>query len=37
VEELLARFEGGTDLLDLEAVLAGCRVRKERSLLFAEN
>jgi len=33
--ELLGHFDNGTQLLELEPMLAGCRVRKERGLLFS--
>jgi hypothetical protein len=35
VDELLGHFERGPELLQLEEILAGCRVRKERALLFS--
>jgi glutathione S-transferase len=35
IEELLGRFERGRELLELDSMLAGCRVRKERALLFS--
>ncbi len=35
IEALLARFEGGQELLDLDRILAGCRLRKEGGRLFS--
>ena len=35
LERFLAQFEGGTDLLGLDTLLAGCRVRKEGALLYS--
>ena len=37
VADFLADFEGGRELLDLGVLLAGCRVRKEGALLYAER
>lgn len=36
VAAFLASFPGGAELLELEALLAGCRVRKDGALLFSE-
>jgi hypothetical protein len=36
VEGLLERFERGGELLGLDALLAGCRVRKEGGRLYSE-
>jgi len=35
VAELLSHFERGSELLDLDSLLAGCRVRKEGARLFS--
>ncbi len=35
IEELLAGFEGGPELLELGSLLAGCRIRKEGGRLFS--
>jgi hypothetical protein len=35
IEGLLGNFDRGPELLQLETLLAGCRVRKERALLFS--
>ena len=35
VEALLAEFEGGRELLELDRLLAGCRIRKEGGRLFS--
>jgi len=35
IEELLAGFEGGPELLELARLLAGCRIRKEGGRLFS--
>ena len=35
VETLLAEFEGGRELLELDRLLAGCRIRKEGGRLFS--
>ena len=37
VEKLLAEFSRGPELLQLARLLHGCRVRKERGLLFSET
>jgi hypothetical protein len=36
IEDLLGQFDGGSELLELDALLAGCRVRKEGARLFSE-
>jgi len=36
LESLLSRFSGGSELLSLETLLDGCRVRKEGARLFSE-
>jgi glutathione S-transferase len=36
VEGLLGRFEGGSQLLELDALLSGCRVRKQGARIFSE-
>jgi glutathione S-transferase len=36
IEAFLARFERGPELLELDGVLSGCRVRKEGARLFAD-
>ncbi len=35
VRELLGHFEGGTELLELGSLLAGCRIRKQGGRLFS--
>ena len=35
LEDLLGRFEGGQELLDVGVLLAGCRVRKQGGLLYS--
>jgi len=35
IESLLAHFDRGSELLELDALLAGCRIRKQRALLFS--
>ena len=35
IQELLAGFDGGPELLELGALLAGCRTRKEGGRLFS--
>jgi hypothetical protein len=35
VVELLSRFERGSELLDLDSLIAGCRVHKEGARLFS--
>jgi hypothetical protein len=35
LESFLAQFEAGLDLLELDALLAGCRVRKEGARLYS--
>ncbi len=35
IEELLGRFERGPELLELDRILAGCRLRKEGGRLFS--
>jgi glutathione S-transferase len=37
VEEFLAGFPRGSELLDLEGLLQGCRTRKRGALLFSES
>jgi hypothetical protein len=37
IEALLAGFARGPELLELDALLAGCRVRKEGARLFSET
>ena len=37
IPALLSRFPGGSELLDLDQHLAGCRIRKEGALLFSEE
>ena len=37
VEGLLDAFPGGRELLELDALLAGCRVRKEGALLYSRS
>jgi hypothetical protein len=33
--ELLSRFERGSELMDLDSLIAGCGVRKEGARLFS--
>jgi hypothetical protein len=35
IVELLSRFERGSELLDLDRLIAGCHVRKEGARLFS--
>ena len=35
VGDLLGAFDGGPELLDLDRMLAGCRIRKEGGRLFS--
>jgi len=37
LEELLGRFARGKELFELEALLAGCGVRKQRALLYSKS